>query len=163
MMPLQRSNQLLTLASPKLSCGGIANAADRLARLLLLRQPVANMLDVVEDEATNFRAWRTQASSSEALHRAYRTMELSRKFGFANVAVENRWGRIGKVTHRPFLPVRFNGQSTKSVPDDSPKTALRLWRFRLNAKFLAGTQTEIDPVRIDQYGHGTDTDGLMLR
>ena len=90
----------------------IANAADRLARLLPLRQPVANMLDVVEDEATYFCAWRTQASSSEALHRAYRTMELSRKFGFANVAVENRWGRIGKVTHRPFLRVLFNGQST---------------------------------------------------
>ena len=66
---MKRSNQPMTLASPKLPCGVIANAADRLAGLLLLRQPVANMLDVVEDEATYFRAWRPQASSSEARDR----------------------------------------------------------------------------------------------
>jgi hypothetical protein len=56
----------------------------------LLRDPVADVLDVVENEAAYFRAWRTtHASSSEALQRAQRTMELSRQFGFANVAIEN--------------------------------------------------------------------------
>ena len=100
-MTVELSNQLVTLPLPKLPFGVMANATDRLARLLVLRQPIANMLDIVEDEATYFRAWRTQASSSEALHRAYRTMELSRQFGFAKVAVKNRLGRIGKVSHGP--------------------------------------------------------------
>jgi hypothetical protein len=97
------------LAASQLSCRMRTNAAGGLARLFLLRDPVADVLDVVENEAAYFCAWRTQASSSEALQRAYRTMELSRQFGFANVAIENRWGRIGKVNHRPFLPVLING------------------------------------------------------
>ena len=77
--------------------------------MLLLRDPVANVLYVVKNEAAYFRAWRTQASSSEALQRAHRTMELPRQFSFANVAIENRWGRIGKVNHRPFLRVLIKG------------------------------------------------------
>jgi len=98
----------VVLAAFQLSCRVRTNAADGLARLLLLRDAVADVLDVVENEAAYFRAWRTQASSSEAL-RARRTMELSREFGFANVAIENRSGRIGKVNHRPFLPMLING------------------------------------------------------
>jgi len=47
------------------------DAAGGLARLLVLRDPVANMLDVIENEATYFRARRTEAASSKPLQRAH--------------------------------------------------------------------------------------------
>ena len=75
----------VALAGSQLSCRVRTNAAGGLERLLLLRDPVADVLDVIENEAAYFRAWRAQASSSEALQRAHRTMELSRQFGFANL------------------------------------------------------------------------------
>ena len=51
------------------------DAAGGLARLLVLRDPVANMLDVVKkDEAAYFGARRTQAASSEPLQRAHGAM-----------------------------------------------------------------------------------------
>ena len=64
----------VNLAASHLSRRVGTDAAGRLARLLLLRDPIANVLHVVENETAYFRARRTQPTCSEALERAHRTM-----------------------------------------------------------------------------------------
>jgi hypothetical protein len=67
------------LAASQLSCRVGTDSAGRLAPLFLLRDPVADVLDIVEDEATYFRARRTQAASSQALQGPHGTIQLPRR------------------------------------------------------------------------------------
>jgi len=83
------------LAAFQLSCRVGADAGYRLPRgLLLLREPVADVRDVVEDETADFRAGRTETAGSQALQRAHGAIQLPREVDFADVAVENRRGWI---------------------------------------------------------------------
>jgi hypothetical protein len=82
------------LTAAQLSGPVMTNAAGGLARLLLLREPLAHMLDIVEDEAADYRARRTEAAGREALQRADGPVQLPREAGFADVTVENRRGWI---------------------------------------------------------------------
>ena len=60
------------LAAFQLSCRVGADAGYRLPHgLLLLREPVADVRDVVEDETADFRAGRTETAGSQALQRAH--------------------------------------------------------------------------------------------
>jgi hypothetical protein len=82
------------LTAPELSRCAARNADNRFSRrLFLLREPFADMLDVVEDEAADLQ-WQSESAGSEALQRADRSIQLPREVGFADVAVENRRGWI---------------------------------------------------------------------
>src|SRR6516165_7849619 len=84
-------------------------------------------------------------------------MKLPRQLGFAYVAVEHRWGRIGRGNHGLSSLYKLADKSTRASPIIT-QIALRLWHFRRNI----GERSDLDRLMRTQSGHRRVIIGLRL-
>ena len=111
----------MDLAASELSCRVRTNTAGGLARLLLLRDPVADVLDVVENEAAYFRARRTQAAGSQGAAACVRSDLVAGARSASLCSRREPMGQNRKGQPQAFPPCTNYGQSTESVPDNNSK------------------------------------------